>query len=267
MAQSYPVVWRRHINTHYWAFWYAVCFLTRLPTPYLKRLDQEVERTALWYYPLVGVLLGALMISLVLLCGLYNPQASALVVAALVLTLWVYSTGALHLDGVADMGDAWVGGLGSLDRTLEIMKDPRIGSMGAASMLMILLLKFAALHSLLVQANHQMWLLGALCLIPALARTGILALMATLDYVRPNGMSQNLQGSPLRVKFLLLSGALIGLSIYVLPNSVLPMLVAWGVFFVGYRALLKKRLGGYTGDTLGAAVEVQEVILLLALVL
>lgn len=71
-----------------------------------------------------------------------------ILVAALVLALWVYFTGAMHLDGVADTADAWVGGLGDHQRTLEIMKDPRVGAMAVAAMLLVLLVKFAAITAL-----------------------------------------------------------------------------------------------------------------------
>ena len=125
------------MNTYYWGFWFALTFLSRVPGPYLKRLDPAVQQAAMWFYPIVGAILGVLLLVLVTLCFGYNPQASVLLVSALVLALWVYFTGAMHLDGVADTADAWVGGLGNHERTLENMKDPRVGAMAVAAMLVV----------------------------------------------------------------------------------------------------------------------------------
>ncbi len=64
------------MSTYYWGFWYALIFLSRVPGPYLQRVDKEVQQAAMWFYPIVGAILGVFLVSLVLLCYLYNPQAS-----------------------------------------------------------------------------------------------------------------------------------------------------------------------------------------------
>lgn len=256
------------MSTYYWGFWYALTFLSRVPTPYLKRLDKEVEQAAMWFYPVVGALLGAAMVGLVLLCYQHNPHASTFLVAALVLALWVYFTGAMHLDGVADTADAWVGGLGDHKRTLDIMKDPRVGSMGVAAMLVILLVKFAAITALLEQTYNNKWLLfGGLLLIPMLARAGIIGLMATTSYVRKEGMANNTKNAATITKVAVMGGLLALLAVPMLQHKTLMLLLVWLSVLAGYRAVIRKRLGGYTGDTLGAAVEIQETLLLVTLVL
>lgn len=258
----------RVMNTYYWGFWYALTFLSRVPAPYLKRLDKDVEQAAMWFYPIVGALLGVAMVGLVLLCLHHNPQASVLLVAALVLALWVYFTGAMHLDGVADTADAWVGGLGDHERTLEIMKDPRVGAMGVAAMLVVVLVKFAAITALLEQTYNNMWLLfGGLLLIPMLSRAGIIGLMATTSYVRKEGMVANTKNAATKTKVAVMGTLLALLAVPMLQQKTLLILLVWLAVLAGYRAVLKKRLGGYTGDTLGAAVEFQETLLLVALVL
>ena len=162
------------MSTYYWGFWYALIFLSRVPGPYLKRIDAQVQQAAMWFYPVVGAILGLLLVGLVSLCLYYNPQVSLLLVGALVLGLWVYFTGAMHLDGVADTADAWVGGLGNHERTLEIMKDPRIGSMGVAAMVVILLVKFAAIVALLQSsADNSALLLSGLVLVPMIDRKSV----------------------------------------------------------------------------------------------
>ena len=256
------------MSTYYWGFWYALIFLSRVPGPYLKRVDKEVQQAAMWFYPIVGAILGVFLVSLVLLCDLYNPQASFLLVAALALALWVYFTGAMHLDGVADTTDAWVGGLGNHERTLEIMKDPRVGAMAVAAMIVVLLVKFAAIAALLEQAHSDLGLLlGGLLLIPMLARAGIIGLMATTSYVRKQGMVSDTQSAATKSKVLVMGAVLALLALPLLQEKALLILLVWLAVLVGYRAALKKRLGGYTGDTLGAAVEIQEAVLLVALAL
>lgn len=256
------------MSTYYWGFWFALTFLSRVPGPYLKRLDKDVQQAAMWFYPIVGAILGLTLAALVLLCFFYNPDTSFLLVAALVLALWVYFTGAMHLDGVADTADAWVGGLGNHERTLEIMKDPRVGSMGVAAMAVILLIKFAAITALLEQAhNKTSMLLGGLLLIPMLARAGIIGLMATTSYVRKQGMVSDTQNAASKAKVVVMAVILTLLALPMLQEKALLILTVWIAILAGYRAVLNKRLGGYTGDTLGAAVEIQEALLLAALVL
>lgn len=256
------------MSTYYWGFWYALIFLSRVPGPYLKRIDKQVQQAAMWFYPIVGAILGVLLVSLVLLCDLYNPQASFLLVAALALALWVYFTGAMHLDGVADTTDAWVGGLGNHERTLDIMKDPRVGAMAVAAMIVVLLVKFAAIATLLEQAHTDIGLLlGGLLLIPMLARAGIIGLMATMSYVRKQGMVSDTQSAATKSKVIAMCAVLMPLAVLLLQEKALLILLVWLGVLIGYRAALNKRLGGYTGDTLGAAVEIQEVVLLVALAL
>lgn len=104
-------------------FWIALQFLSSLPIrlPGMPT-PQELGRSLL-FYPLVGLLFGAILWALNgLLLG-----TPLLLHAALLLTVWVLLSGGLHLDGLADSADAWLGGFGDRERTLTIMKDPRSG--------------------------------------------------------------------------------------------------------------------------------------------
>ena len=112
----------------------AVGFLTRVPVPPRVFADSAARGRSLPWYPLVGLLIGAVLCAL----DAVLPATRALLGAALVLLAWAWLTGALHLDGLADMADAWVGGMaGNADtsraRTLEIMKDPRSGPAAAGT--------------------------------------------------------------------------------------------------------------------------------------
>ncbi|NCC95150.1 MAG: adenosylcobinamide-GDP ribazoletransferase, partial [Opitutae bacterium] len=125
--------------------WLAGRFLTRLPFPEPRGFTARQLGQAVCWYPLIGLLLGVL----IALAAAGLARLDTGVAAALVLLLWVWSTGALHLDGLADSADAWVGGLASRERTLEILKDPRSGPAAITAILLLLLLKWAALEALI----------------------------------------------------------------------------------------------------------------------
>ena len=136
---------------------FLTCWPIRLEPPPARR---EVGLSLLWY-PAVGLLLGLLIwVATILLSPLATPLA-----AAVVLALWVSCTGALHLDGLGDTADAWVGGRGDRERTLAIMKDPYSGPIAVAAVVCLLLVKFGALSALLsIDVPH-----GALVAIECLA--------------------------------------------------------------------------------------------------
>ncbi len=261
------------MNLHWWAFWYAMAFLTRLPTPYLKRVDDAVAARSLVFYPLIGCLLGLSLLAFTAACIFYNPQVSLLLLAALLLTIWVAFSGALHLDGLADSADAWVGGLGNKERTLAIMKDPQSGPMGVTVIAVILLVKFAAIYALLDKAQSSsgswnVWLLiGGFMLVPMLARGAVPGLLATTPYVRKKGLASALVAgaTPLVVG---ITGTLLALLAGVfLQTQALFILALWLTVLMMARAAMIKRLGGCTGDTLGATIEIQEALLLAAIAL
>jgi adenosylcobinamide-GDP ribazoletransferase len=236
----------------------ALQFLTRLPVslPGMPT-PQQIGRSLLWY-PAVGLLLGLLLWGAHLLLG----ATPALLQAAIILALWVGLSGGLHLDGLADSADAWVGGFGDRERTLAIMKDPRSGPMAVTVLVLVLLLKFAALVSL-VQARQGLLLV----LLPWLARGLLPLLLWTTPYVRAGGLGQALvEQLPRRQLPWLLAGH--GLAICLLFGwaGVLALAVA-ALVFLWLRRLMCQRLGGTTGDTAGALVELVECVVLLSLAL
>lgn len=235
----------------------ALQFLTRLPIR-LPGMPEPVDmgRSLLWY-PLVGLLLGGLLLVLHLLLG----SAPVLLHAALLLAAWVALSGGLHLDGLADTADAWVGGYGDRERTLEIMKDPRSGPIAVVLLVLVLLLKFAALVALL-QAGQ--W--AALLLAPWLGRSLLPLLFSTTAYVRAGGLGEALsQHLPRqRVPWLL---AVNGLAMLVLGWSALAAIVTALLVFYLLRRALVARLGGTTGDTAGALLELVECAVLVVLAL
>lgn len=241
----------------------ALQFLTTVPVKQVPLQDKATIGLSLLYYPLVGLLLG-FVLAVFAWCAqsVLSPFSLQLyLLAALVLTLWVVLTGALHLDGLADCADAWMGGLGSKPRTLEIMKDPTSGPIAVTVLVLLLLIKFAALAALLSQAS--LWLL---LLAPFIARLSVLALMLITPYVRPQGLGEILSRHFPRQEAKMVL-AIVATTFLLLDFSrALPVLLAAIVALLLLRTMMMSRLNGCTGDTLGASVELIEAVCLVVLV-
>lgn len=241
----------------------ALQFLTRLPLPrtILKTPDyqpQQLGRSVL-FYPVAGLLIGGILYLVVFGLAHLFPELSPMAEAAIVLSCWVLLTGALHLDGLSDSADAWVGGYGDRDRTLVIMKDPYCGPAGVVIIVLVLLLKFSALVSVVKTA----W--PALLLSPLIGRATILLLFLTTPYVRKEGIgAQQAEHMP-RVMAWLILIVIMTICGYWLKYQAIGLLLLCSTVFFLLRRLMILRLGGTTGDTVGAMVEVTEVVVLFAL--
>jgi adenosylcobinamide-GDP ribazoletransferase len=234
-------------------FWIALQFLSCLPIrlPGMPA-PQELGRSLL-FYPLVGLLFGALLWALNwLLLG-----TPSLLHAALLLSAWVLLSGALHLDGLADSADAWLGGFGDRERTLTIMKDPRSGPIAVVTLVLVLLLKFAALLALIEQ-QHSLFLM----IVPLIGRSAMLGLFLTTPYVRAGGLGQALADHLPRLagKRVLAVSALA--CVLIAGFSGVWAIVLAGGMFVWLRQVMLRRLGGTTGDTAGAMLELLEMVVL-----
>ena len=233
----------------------ALAFLTRLPLGRKLELDgRDVARSAP-LFPLVGAAIGATMGGSAILADRALPPLAA---AAIALAVGALLTGALHLDALADTADALAGG--SRERALEIMRDPRIGAYGAIALTLDLLLKTAALSALLERNDALLPLVVA----AALGRATAVPLACVLPYARlDRGAGAVLSG---RVS------APTALGTAVLAAALAPLLLGWHgaamlaaattvtlALGLGYR----RWLGGVTGDTLGAAVEITETLALI----
>lgn len=235
----------------------ALQFLTRLPVRLAHMPTPRQFGQATLFYPLVGLLIGLMLLGLGELLG----GVHLLLHAAVLLAVWVAISGALHLDGLADTADAWIGGLGDRERTLAIMKDPRCGPAAVVTLVVVLLLKFAAITAIL--GNHQHW---ALLLAPWLARCALPLLFFTTDYARNGGLGQALADHLPRGAMPWMLAGNAALMVVVGLSGMLALAVAL-VLFVWLRSRFIARLGGTTGDTAGAMVELIECAVLVALAL
>lgn len=239
----------------------AVQFLTRFPL----RLDRaatgpESGRSLLWY-PAVGLLVGlpgACMAALAVHVGHARLLAAALAVLSTALV-----SGGLHLDGLADSADAWIGGGGDKARTLDIMQDPRSGPMGVAAIVLVLLLKFAAIAELIAAGTPWPVAYAA-----ALGRGAIALLLATTPYVRRGGLGEQMAAHASRLGAAAVLLALFALgAIWLGLRTTLASVGAVAVVGGLLRRMLLARLGGTTGDTAGAMIELLEATALIAALL
>ena len=236
----------------------ALQFLSWLPVGQLPAPDSNLLGKSVTWYPLVGLILGLILgASSLIITNLFNDWISA----ALVLTIWVWLTGGLHLDGLADAADAWLGGLGSKARTLSLMKDPTCGPIAIATLVLVLLLKLMCLQALLA-SSYEWLILWAL----VFARCNAVLLIIHTPYVRDKGLGYALSNE-LSQKACYAVISLFGLcSLIVLGWSGLVIILFSVIALLTLRYYMLKRIDGCTGDTVGALIELSEVVVLLALV-
>lgn len=243
-------------------FFAALRFFTRLPVPAWVGHSQEQLDGATRYFPLVGVLVGAIGAATTELAALVLPIGLAI---ALGMVATVLATGAFHEDGFADACDGFGGGW---DKTqvLAIMKDSRIGSYAGVGLVLLLLLKWNALVEL-DAAGPPPFLAAALVAGHAASRFAATSLIFAMDYVREDAATK---AKPLAQR--MSPGALaLGAASGLLPCLLLPPAASLGALGASALATLlaatyfKRRIGGYTGDCLGATQQLAEVSFYLGL--
>lgn len=230
-------------------FFGAVRFFTRLPVPaWVGHSDTALDRSAR-YFPAVGLIVGALAALFFGLASLLLPKTLAVLIS---MATTIYFTGAFHEDGWSDMVDGFGGGW-EKGQILTIMKDSRIGSFGAVALVILLLGKFCALIEL-----DALLIPAALLAGHSLSRFCATTLLGALEYVRDEGKAK-----PLATRIgwgeLLFAGTTALLALLLLP----PVPALLGVLFAAIATLwlarlFKRRIGGYTGDCLGATQQLAE---------
>jgi len=245
-------------------FLVALQFLTRLPVR-LSRFEPAWLNDCVRHFPLVGALVGAISAAVLVGTLQFWPP---MVAAVLALIATVALTGGFHEDGLADTLDA-LGGVVGREKALAIMKDSRIGSYGALALALSLLLRAALLAVL--AARPTLTAVAALLASHAFARAAAVGVMVSLPY---GGDAEQAKAKPLALAVAprnfgialawcgLLVAVLVGLGAY-LPRLLVAVLAAAAVALL-MRQWLRRRLGGYTGDGLGATEQLAEIAVLLA---
>lgn len=236
----------------------ALMLLTRIPLPWqrLTAHPPDMQR-ALWAFPLVGLVVsvvGSVVYYLFALSGL-----PFLLAATLAILTMIFTTGAFHEDGLADVADGFGGGYGR-DKKLEIMRDSRVGTYGSIAVFMSLALRIIPLGSMSFYGA-----IVALLISGSLSRYSILAMLRLLPSARTEGTG-TVAGVP-DDRQLLIAG-LIPLALCVvwlsLAQIISVIVVTLGaVFALAY--LSHRQVGGYTGDVLGAVQQVSEIAILITL--
>ena len=237
----------------------ALSFITILPAgSFSERIADEVLGRAQAWFPLVGLLLGLLLLAALCVGRLLFPPG---VCAALVLLFHFLLTGGFHLDGLADTTDGLMCGRRETDKVFAIMKDSYLGSMGAVALILLLLLKFSVLSTLVFK--HPL----IVAVFPVLGRYAIVQLTYSSVYARPEGglgalFTENCGSRELGLA--LLTGLVVGVAGAGVAGFAALCVVAFYAFLVA--AYARSRFGGVTGDILGFICESGEALALLVLV-
>lgn len=233
----------------------AGAFLTVFPVARGVEADPARLARCMGFFPAIGLVLGLALVVLDRGLGLLLPRT---VLDGVLVLLLIVATGALHLDGLADLTDGLAGGR-DREGMLRIMKDSRVGAMGAVALVMVLLLKYLSLFSIPPAMKS-----AALVFMPAAGRWVQVVLAAWCPYARPEGGTGAAFVDQVGSREVLIATATViaaGAVLFRLQAVLLLLLLGMAAF-----ALLRyflARLGGVTGDVLGAATELTEVLVLL----
>jgi len=232
----------------------AFQFLTIVPLPCTVRCEEEDLGRSMSFFPLVGLAIGALLAGADFLLAPFLPRGVADLILVLLLCV---VTGALHLDGLSDVCDA-LAARGSRERFLEVMKDSRVGAVGAVALVLGIGLKYQALLAVPLQYKREL-----LLFFPLVARFAQVQMTVGAKRARTDGLGSAFIGGAGLLQFLLscaftLASAYLLFGVKGLYCTAILCLLTWGI-----KSWSHKRLGGITGDVIGCASELNEICCLL----
>ena len=247
--------WKDRAAYQWQLFSLAMGFFSRLPMPKNTPYSEERMNRSGRYFSTVGLLLGALCGGLFLLLDTVLPSSIAIF---LMMSFSLMLTGAFHEDGLTDMADGIGGGM-TLERRLTIMKDSRIGTYGSSALIMALLGKWVLLNELVSMAGLFMVIVTSYTFSRAIAAS----LIYDMPYVSDLDTSKSKPLANKQTKgelvFLMLVGLLPSLWFGLAFTCVLAVIAY--LFRVGFKKWLIARIGGFTGDCLGAAQQLMELLI------
>jgi len=243
----------------------AVQFLTIVTLNKKHRVEENDLAKSMVYFPVVGFLIGFILVNADKLSVLIAlPQTIA---NCLLIVISVVLTRAIHIDGLADTFDGIMGGY-SPESRLAIMKDSRLGTAGALAIFFILLLKYLCLNNL-----FEVDKVAALLTAPMLGRWSQTLMVYNANYGREDGMAKAFVGHLRSSGMAAVSAVAVGLTAFVIVReefrtALLALSLVAGVLLLTYlgKRYLTSRLGGVTGDAIGAMSELNEALVLLIFV-
>lgn len=261
------------LKSFFHGFLLAVSFLTRIPLKSSRADKQEVWKYSTAFYPLCGYIIAAVTVVPLFIILISTPKTavSLLFVAPffyVVVLQWM--TRMLHFDGFCDCVDAFSAMSASQEKRLEIMKDPHIGSSAAAAGALLLIGKMIPLYLIVFLSHNAFTLISAMLAIPVLARLSMLLLAYSGKYPRKDGTALFIIGKvPL---FSLIAGIISTLPVLYLLSlvsmyTVLASLAAVLISFFYWKIKADRKIGGVTGDVLGACCESAELLIAFSLLI
>lgn len=231
---------------------FAVQFLTIIPIKKGIEAEEKIFSDSAVFFPVVGLMLGAV---LVLTSKLLGDFVSPALLSIIIVLMLILLSGALHLDGLADTVDGFYAGRDRIS-ILRIMRDSMIGTMGVTGIVGIILLKVGFLASMEEMA-------GILLLMPALSRWSMSLSIFAFNYAREEGKAKYFFEGFTFNKFAAatLLMLIIAYACFELAGIILVMVIALNTLLFGW--LVKQKINGQTGDTLGAVCEINEVLILI----
>ena len=267
-------------------FLLLLSFMTRIPMPKTE-YDEEKLGKSMKYFPAVGIIVGFILL---FFCIIFNfilknisySAALPLMIIVVILTDLI-TTGGLHLDGLADTFDG-IFSYRSKHKMLEIMKDSRLGSNGALALILYFLIKFVLLYSLLMEDQGET--VFAVLTYPVVARLCSVISCASAPYARGSGMGKtfvdNTKASGVIIASLITVVYSSAMLFYMINSSLsleLPLdfvmtrlginlliIAILGLFAFSFSKLIERKIGGITGDTLGALLEISSLVYLFLII-
>jgi adenosylcobinamide-GDP ribazoletransferase len=240
------------------SFLAALQFLTIIPLK-IKHIEERQISESMIYFPLVGLLLGLILAASDKL--LYFLNFNELATNTILVVLLIVLTGGMHLDGLADTADAFLSRKNK-EEMLRIMRDSHIGAMGVLMLVSIMLLKISFLSALTAPLKT-----GALVLMCVLSRWAMVISMFLFPYARTEGKAKIfIQGANLRI--VILAGAITLLCVFALwrlQGALVAVLITLITCITG--KFISNKIGGITGDTLGATNEIIEITTLFIIII
>lgn len=258
----------------FYGFLLAVSFLTRIPvkTPYSD--NPEVWKRSTAFYPLCGYIISAIVVIPLFIALLRFPKTavSLIFIAPFVyIVVLEWMTRMLHFDGFCDCMDAFSAMSATPEKRLEIMKDPHVGSSAVGASFLLLIGKMIPLYIFVFVSNNAFALILAMLAIPVLARLSMLFLAAFGKYPRKEGTALLIIGqvpvSALIIGSISALPVLYLISRIISPYAMLASILAMAFAFFYWKRKADRKIGGVTGDVLGACCESAELLVAFSLLI